>query len=89
MLEVMKGKLEAWEGALMSKGLRVNDKRTKIIINGENAGKTTEKGKFPCAVSRKGGGSNSILYQFRRCWVHKGCSIIRGKLKEGTIKVKC
>ena len=45
----------------------------------ENAGKVTIEGKFPCAVCRKGIGSNSILSQFCRCRVHKRCSGIRIK----------
>ena len=43
----------------------------------ENAGKVTIEGKFPCAVCRKGIGSNSILCQFCKCRVHKRCSGIR------------
>ena len=59
-----------------------------MMISGENAGKVTIKGKFLCAVCRKDVGSNSILCQFCRCWVHKRCSGIRGKLKVDS-KFKC
>ena len=41
------------------------------MISGENGGKITVEGKFPGVVCRKGVGSNSILCQFCRCWVHK------------------
>ena len=68
--------MEAWNGALESKGLRVNIKKTKMKINSENAGQVTVEDKFPYAVCRKGVGSNSILSQFCRCWKH------RGKLKK-------
>ena len=34
------------------------------------------------AVCRKGVGSNTILCCFCRCWKHKRCSGIRGKLEE-------
>ena len=68
--------------------LRVNVKKTKIMISSENAGKVTIKGTFSCAVCRKGVYSNLIPYQFCRCWVHKRCSGIRGKLKEDS-KFKC
>ena len=44
--------------------------------------KVTIEGRFPCAVCRNGVESNSTLCQFCRCWVHKRCSGIRGKLKE-------
>ena len=50
--------------------------------------KVTEGGKFPCDVCRNGVGSNSILCQFCRCWVHKRYSGIGGKLKEDS-KSKC
>ena len=44
--------------------------------------------KFSCAAWRKGLGSTSILCQFFRCWLHKKCSGITGKLKEDS-KFKC
>ena len=49
------------------------------MISSENAGKVTIEGKFPSAVCRKGEGSNSILCQFRKCWVHKRSNGIRSK----------
>ena len=53
-----------------------------MLISSENAAKVTGEGKFPCAVCKNRVGSNSILCQFCRCWVHKRCRDIRGKLKE-------
>ena len=71
-LKGLKGRLEAWslKGALESKGLRVNAKKTKMMISCENAGKVTVEGKFLCVFCRKGLGSNSILCQSCRCWVN-------------------
>ena len=83
----LKGRLKAGKGALESKGLRVNVKKTKIMIS-ENAGKATTEGKFPCAVCRKVLGKNFILCQVFRCWVDKRFSGIRVKLKEDS-KIKC
>ena len=40
-LQGMEGRLEAWDGALESKGLRVNVMKTKIMISNENAGKVS------------------------------------------------
>ena len=54
--EGLKGRLEAWKGALELKGLKVNVRKTKM--------KVIIEGKFPYAVCRIGLGSNSILYQF-------------------------
>ena len=56
-------------------GLRVDVKKTKIMISSKNTGYLTEKGQFPCVVCRKDVGSNSILCQFYRCQVvRKGYS---------------
>ena len=35
---------------LGSKGLKVNVRRTKMMINRENAAELSKEGKFPCAV---------------------------------------
>ena len=58
-----------------SKGLGVNVNKTKMMISCENAGtgKVALEGKFPCAVCRKGVGSNSILCQFSRFLGDKRC----------------
>ena len=79
--EDLKGRLEAWKGALESKGLRVHFKKTKMMISSENAEKVAMEVKFHCAVCRKGVGINSILCQIYRCWLHKRCGGTRGKLK--------
>ena len=60
----------------------INVKKTKLMINSENAGKVTMEIKLSCVGCRKGLGTNFILCQFCRCWLHKKCSRIRGKLKE-------
>ena len=62
--------------------------RRKKMISSENAGNATVERKFPYAVLRKGIGNNSILYNFCRCWIHKGCSGIKGNLKNDS-KFKC
>ena len=62
-------RLEAWKGILETKGLRVNVKKTRVMITSKNTEKLTEEGKFPLAVWRKSVGSNSILCQFCRCQV--------------------
>ena len=37
--EALKGRLEAWKGALGSKGLRVNVKKTKMMISNKKCRK--------------------------------------------------
>ena len=53
-----------------------------MMISSESFGKVPIDGNFPCAVCRKGVGYYSILCQFYRCWVHKRCCGIKGKLNE-------
>ena len=81
-LESLERRLKIWKGASKLKGLRVNVRKTKMIINSENAGKVTVEGKFRCVVCRKGVGSNFIFCQFFRIWVQKRCSGIRFKRKK-------
>ena len=46
-LESLKSRLEAWKRALKSKGLRVNVKKTKMMISSESARELSVEGKFP------------------------------------------
>ena len=62
--EGLKGRLEAMKGALESKTLRVNVKKTKMMISNTNEEKGTVEGKFPCAVRRKSVRSNLIIFSF-------------------------
>ena len=70
--------------------MKVNVKKTKMMICNENAGKVTKEGKFPCAVCRKGTDITSINASFTDLsrYVHKRYSGIRGKLKDDS-KFKC
>ena len=53
LFEGLKGRLDFWKGALESKGLTVNVKKTKMIISSESSEKVTSKGKFPCSDCRE------------------------------------
>ena len=80
--ENLEGRRETGEGELESKGLKLNVKKTTMIVSTANIGKVREEIKFPCAISRKGADTNSIIWQFCKYWVHKRGSGIKGKLKE-------
>lgn len=67
------------ERIIEAKGWRIIDKLAEIIII---TGKVTKESKFFCATCRKEVGSNTIFYQYCRCWVRKRCSHVRGKLRE-------
>ena len=80
-LEECISKLRAWKTGMESKGLRVNMKKTKIMISGIGLNVLKDSGKFPCAVCRCGvGNSNAILCSQCKLWVHKRCSGISGQL---------
>ena len=55
-LEGLKGRLEARKGALESKVLRLNVKKTKIMISSENVEIGKTEGKFPSVICGKGVG---------------------------------
>ena len=73
-------RLKQWKNGMESKGLRVNMKKTKIMISGSNFGTLKDSGRFPCAVCRSGVGKNSILCHGCSHWVHKKCTGIVGRL---------
>lgn len=69
-LEGLKGKLEACKKLLDSR-LRVNVKNKKMMVSNDKARKVTGEEKFACKVCSKIVGSNSILRQFYKHWIHK------------------
>ncbi|XP_060771234.1 uncharacterized protein slc22a21 isoform X2 [Neoarius graeffei] len=79
-LEELLERLRLWKIGLESKGLRVNMSKTKILMSGPNLNSLKDSGKHPCAVCRKGVGSNSIFCNGCSHWVHKKCSNISGRL---------
>ena len=74
-------KLIKWKTNLEAKDVRVNMRKTKIMISGVELQTLRDSGKYPCSVCRKGVGSNSIYCSGCLHWVHKKCSGIIGKLK--------
>ena len=73
--------LKTWKTGMESKGLRVNNKKTKFMVSGTGLGKLEDSGAFPCSVCRSGVGENSIFCSHCSMWVHKRCSGINGRLK--------
>ena len=57
-----------------SKYLRVNIGKTKAMISRLDVGLVRERGKWPCAVCKKGVGSNAIRCTVCNKWVNKICS---------------
>ena len=73
-LEECVTKLRAWKAGMESKGLRVNMKKTKIMVSGIGLDVLKDSGRYPCAVCRSGVGNNSIECSQCKMWVHKKCS---------------
>ena len=63
-----------------NKGLRVNMRKTKVMICGNGLGTIKPSGKYPCSVCRKGIRRNSIFSTKCDAWVRKKCSGIKGSL---------
>ena len=81
-MEELSIKLENWKSGMEAKGLRVNTKKTKVMISHPDAGPVYKSGKYPCGVCSKGVRSNSILCTSCKQWVHARCSGIRGNLSK-------
>ena len=81
-LEDCIAKLKAWKEGMERKGLRVNMKKTKLVVSGPGPDLLRDSGVFLCAVCRSGVGVNSIEYSKYKHWEHKKCSGVRGRLAE-------
>ena len=73
-------KISAWRSALFNKGLVVNTNKTKVMLSAAGSGEVEPSGRNPCAVCRRGVGSNSIKCTMCLLWVHKRCSGVEGRL---------
>ena len=81
-LEECIARLKVWKEGMERKGLRVNMKKTKLMVSGLGLDLLRNSGAFPCAVCRSGVGVNSIQCLQCMYWVHKKCSGVRGRLAE-------
>ena len=71
-----------WKDAVKEKGLRVNAGKTKIMICSTGLDLMQSSGEFPCSVCRTGVGSNSIICNDCKHWVHKKCSGLKRLTKD-------
>ena len=81
-LEECIARFKVWKEGMERKGLRVNMKKTKLMVSGPGLDLLRDSGAFPCAVCRSGVGVNSIQCSQCMYWVHKKCSGVRGRLAE-------
>ena len=81
-LEECIARLKVWKEGMERKGLRVNMKKTKLMVSGPGLDLLRDSGAFPYAVCRSGVGVNSIQCSQCMYCVHKKCSGVRGRLAE-------
>src|SRR5580698_5688729 len=62
--------------------------KTKVLKCRVRVGLQEDSGKWPCAVCRKGVGSNSFECVQCKKWVHKACGGVKGSLK-ASVKYRC
>ena len=84
-LEELKNRIEAWKEGLESKGLRMNMRKTMVMVSGRGLDVLHDSGKYPCAVCRKGVG-NCLCIECSKCkhWVHKTCTGLKTLKKDPT-----
>ena len=75
------GKGEDLEDRDGEKGPTCEHEKTKIMESGINLDVLKKSGKYPCGVCLTGvGRTNAIQCDGCKCWVHKKCSGIKGRL---------
>ena len=80
-MEELLVKVKTWKTEMEKKGLRVNMGKTKIMESGINLDVLKKSGMYPCGVCLTGvGRTNAIQCDGCKCWVHKKCSGITGRL---------
>ena len=75
-------RLNVWKESLEVKGLRINMGKTKVMVCQAKSGQVMDSGRWPCAICKKGVGSNSIQCSKCKKWIHKKCSGLKKKLKQ-------
>ena len=81
-LEECVRRLLTWKEAMEKKGLRVNAGKTKFMICGMGLDLLQSSCAFPCAVCRKGVGSNSIFCNGCKYWEPKKYSGLKRLTKD-------
>jgi len=73
-------RLSDWKDNVENRSMRVNMNKTKVMISGERQKPVQKAARWPCGVSGRGVGSNSIQCTSCQKWVHKRCSGIKGSM---------
>ena len=72
-LEDLRERLQRWRGSLESKGLKVNIRKTKMMVSGAE-GEIVRSKVDPCGICGKRVMSNAVLCTVCKKWIHAGCA---------------
>ena len=84
---IIKNLLLVLESNLGSKGLKINNKKTKILISNHNTPTQVDNSKYPCGICSIGVGKNSIYCNSCKHWVHQCCTNLQ--LLRENLDFKC
>ena len=68
-LEDLREKVQRWRGALESKGMKVNIRKTKMMVSGAE-GEIVRSKVDPCGICGKRVTSNAVLCTVCKKWIH-------------------
>jgi len=75
-------RVNEWKDNVENRCTRVNINKTKVMISGERQKVMQKAARWPCGVSGRGVGNNSIWCTNCQKWVHKKCSGINGSMSK-------
>ena len=68
-----------WRASHLDKGLKVNARKSKVIVSSSGGKMIVNSGKWPCGVCGKGVQANSVQCTICIKWINK-CSSVHGDL---------
>ena len=74
-LEDLREMFQKWRGALKSKRMKVNIRKSKMMVSG--AGEIVGSKVDPCGICGKRVMSNAVLCTVHRKWIHARCSLTK------------
>ena len=72
-LEDLRERFQRWRGALESKGMKVNTRKTKMMVSGAE-GENVRRKVDPCGICGKRVMSNAVLCTVCKKWIHARCA---------------
>ena len=92
-LENLRERFQRWRGALESKGMKVNIRKTKMMVSGSE-GEIVRSKVDPCGICGKRVKSNAVLCTVCTKWDHAKCAqtkkvsgVLRNSLSAEDVKI--